>query len=86
MAKLEAGTLHVVYCNGNHKERVGKAGMICNCTLGKEIKELRARAEAAEAQIAEIRTRCGISTANIAAVVSDYQQEIVRLRAKLASK
>ena len=51
--KLEAGTLHVGYCNGNHDERVGKAGMVCNCTLGREIKELRHRLEQADAPLSQ---------------------------------
>ena len=55
--KLEAGTLHVVYCNGDHKARVGIEGKICNCTLGHEIKALRRRAEKAEAEHADLRQR-----------------------------
>jgi hypothetical protein len=39
--KLDEGTLHVIYCNGNHNKRVGTEGMICNCSLGKEIRYLR---------------------------------------------
>lgn len=39
--KLHEGTLHVAYCNGNHNARVGEEGFICNCTLGREIKNLR---------------------------------------------
>lgn len=39
--KLENGTLHVVYCNGDHTKRVGAEGMICNCPLGREIQKLR---------------------------------------------
>ena len=39
--KLDEGTLHVVYCNGRPDARVGAEGLICNCTLGREIKMLR---------------------------------------------
>jgi len=41
LRKLEEGTLHVAFCNGNHNARVGTEGLICNCTLGREIKDLR---------------------------------------------
>jgi hypothetical protein len=43
--KLERGTLHVGYCNGNHDARVGDPKYICNCTLGQEIKGLRRQLE-----------------------------------------
>lgn len=39
--QLHEGTLHVGYCNGNHDARVGAPDLICNCTLGREIKALR---------------------------------------------
>lgn len=49
--KLDDGTMHTIICNGDHRARVGAPGLICNCTLGQEIKTLRNRAEKAEAQI-----------------------------------
>ncbi len=55
MRKLEEGTLHVLYCNGDHNARLGVEGKICNCTLGQEIKALRRRAEKAEAELASPR-------------------------------
>jgi hypothetical protein len=54
--KLHEGTLHELICNGNHSERVGKAGMICNCTLGKEIQAQRHELERLRAQVDGLRT------------------------------
>ena len=45
--RLEAGTLHVPYCNGDHRRPVGDPGMICNCPMGRTIKSLRAERDAA---------------------------------------
>lgn len=39
--KLEEGTLHVPFCNGDHSKRVGTEGMICNCPLGHDIHRLQ---------------------------------------------
>lgn len=52
--KLEDGTLHAVYCNENHNERVGAQGMICNCTLGIEIKRLRRERDEALKKVEEL--------------------------------
>jgi len=46
--KMEEGTLHVIWCNGNHEKRVGADGMICNCPLGQDIRHWRHRARHAE--------------------------------------
>lgn len=49
--RLMDGTLHVVFCNGDHRKRVGAEGMICNCPLGQEIQSLRRQAQKAEAAL-----------------------------------
>ena len=38
--KLDNGSLHSIFCNGDHNSMVG--GDSCSCVLGKEIKSLRA--------------------------------------------
>ena len=38
--KLDNGSLHSIFCNGDHNSMVG--GDSCSCALGKEIKSLRA--------------------------------------------
>ena len=37
--KLNAGTLHMVWCNADHEKQVGCD--MCSCLLGKVIKDLR---------------------------------------------
>jgi hypothetical protein len=39
--QLEAGTLHVLWCNADHRGPIGNEG--CSCPLGHTIKDLRQR-------------------------------------------
>ena len=51
--RLENGTLHIIYCNGNHDREVGADGMICNCYLGQVIRGLRSQIKELEASAAK---------------------------------
>lgn len=55
--KLDEGTLHVGYCNGDHSARVGSPDTICNCTLGREIKALRHERDALKTENESLRFR-----------------------------
>ena len=46
--RLEAGTLHLPYCNASRGTKVGENGSICCCPLGKEIADLRAKLDKTE--------------------------------------
>jgi hypothetical protein len=47
--RLEAGTLHVVWCNADHEKQVGCDG--CSCPLGRVIKDLRYQLAEAKADL-----------------------------------
>jgi hypothetical protein len=53
--KLDDGTLHVGYCNGDHEKRVGSPDTTCNCTLGREIKTLRHEREKFQIEVEAAR-------------------------------
>ena len=52
--RLEAGNLHLPYCNAGRDQKVGEAGSICCCPLGKEIADLRAKLDGAHERAAMV--------------------------------
>lgn len=66
--KLEAGTLHVLHCNGNHNKPVGAPGMICNCRLGRQIQDQRAR-------IAELKLALVDVQQDLAKALDEYDHD-----------
>jgi hypothetical protein len=52
--KLEAGTLHVIWCNADHDGPVG--GDSCSCPTGRTIQALRQERDVARAKVDVLRT------------------------------